>query len=204
MIPGSPQILTCPHCGAEKQILSLISGNSIGQTVWSDNKTVAPMLPRPSFVQKCPKCGGYFLLSRQKGHRFAKKGDCWDKGELTYNQLKEAYASFSNADLSNDERQMILLHILWAYNDIFTRNHLVDIPKEELSYIREVVTELIPLIDDPLLRAELFRELGDFDKASRELLKTTQTETWYLEIKGKISKHIDAKDSKVFVLIQGR
>jgi hypothetical protein len=27
MIPGNLQILICPHCGGEKQIMSLISGN---------------------------------------------------------------------------------------------------------------------------------------------------------------------------------
>ena len=49
---GPARILTCPHCGAKKEVLSLLSGNTFGQQVWSDNKTIAPMLPRVSFVQK--------------------------------------------------------------------------------------------------------------------------------------------------------
>ena len=204
MIPGFPRILTCPHCGAEKQVLSLVSGNTFGQTVWSDNKTIAPMLLRPSFVQKCPQCGGYFLLSRQTDHRFAIDGHGWDKGDLTYEQLKEAYASFKGAELSDDERQTILLYLLWAFNDTYTREEPKEIPDVELSYFQGVVNELLPLIGDPLLRAELYRELSDFDKASEELSKATNSEEWYLEIKESINQHIVAKDSGVFVLIQGR
>lgn len=44
MIPGSPQILTCPYCGKKKEIMSLVSGNTCGAVYWSDNKRIAPML----------------------------------------------------------------------------------------------------------------------------------------------------------------
>lgn len=75
MLPGNPQILTCPFCGSEKKIMSLMSGNTFGAKYWSDNQRIAPMLPDISFVQKCPNCGKYMLLSRQKP-KYAKEGFC--------------------------------------------------------------------------------------------------------------------------------
>ena len=50
MMPGNPRILICPFCGTEKQIMSLISGNTFGAELWSDNKQIAPMLPEISYV----------------------------------------------------------------------------------------------------------------------------------------------------------
>lgn len=51
MLPGNPQILTCPFCGKEKEIMSLMSGNTRGIIRWSDNKQIARMLPEISYVQ---------------------------------------------------------------------------------------------------------------------------------------------------------
>ena len=75
MMPGNPQILTCPFCGKEKEIMSLVSGNTFGSELWSDNKQIAPMLPEISYVQKCPHCGKYFIKGRQ-AVKYAKDGYC--------------------------------------------------------------------------------------------------------------------------------
>ena len=48
----------------KKEIIRLLSGNSIGATLWSDARYEAPMLPEISPVQKCPTCGHFFLLSK--------------------------------------------------------------------------------------------------------------------------------------------
>ena len=72
MTPGNPQILTCPFCGTEKQIMSLVSGNTFGAEYWSDNKQIARMLPEISYIQKCPHCGKYYIKSRQDV-KFAKE-----------------------------------------------------------------------------------------------------------------------------------
>ena len=94
MNPGPARILTCPYCGAHKEVLSLLSGNTFGQEVWSDNKSIAPMLPRVSFVQKCPSCDGYYLMSRQN----PKDGRdiSFDTGELSYIELKDAWHSLND------------------------------------------------------------------------------------------------------------
>ena len=73
MLPGNPQILTCPYCGQTKEVMSLLSGNTFGAQLWSDNKRIAPMLPEISYVQKCLYCQKYFIRSRQE-EVYAKSG----------------------------------------------------------------------------------------------------------------------------------
>ena len=53
--------LTCPHCGGHKYIESIMSGNTFRGTMWSDGKKDYPMLPSPSPIQRCPKCGKYYF-----------------------------------------------------------------------------------------------------------------------------------------------
>ena len=50
MMPGPAQILTCPYCGEKKKIMSLLSGNTFGAKLWSDNKKISPMLPEISLI----------------------------------------------------------------------------------------------------------------------------------------------------------
>ena len=59
---GFAKITSCPHCGGEKEIMSLMSGNYIGAELWSDGKLIAPMLQKPSPVQKCPHCRKYYFM----------------------------------------------------------------------------------------------------------------------------------------------
>ena len=204
MLPGLGQILTCPHCGAHKEVLSLLSGNTFGQEVWSDNKTIAPMLPRVSFVQKCPSCGGYFLMSRQKPKDG--KESSFDKGDLSYHELKEAWRSLNDAScrpelygwsklkkacglsssknthpLTDDEKLTLLIMQVWAYNDEYTRETVKQIPPEEQQYICTIIEMLLNLDSvDNLLKAEFMREIGRFEE-SMSLLNKYSTDDQFLQ-----------------------
>lgn len=94
MIPGPPQILTCPYCGTEKEVMSLASGNTFGEVIWSDNKRIAPMLPEASYIQKCPHCGKYYIKERQKV-KYGKELFSFELGLLTFPEMKEAFAQLS-------------------------------------------------------------------------------------------------------------
>ena len=119
MNPGPPRILTCPRCGKKKQVLTLASGNTAWQEVWSDNKRILPYLPYPSFVQRCPHCGEYFLLSRQHKEELG-RGFCTKEGKLQFHQLKEAFEKLtSSIEFTDEERQDFLFNLVWAYNDRF-------------------------------------------------------------------------------------
>lgn len=189
MLPGPARILTCPYCGAHKEVLSLLSGNTFGQEIWSDNKTIAPMLPRVSFVQKCPSCGGFYLMSRQNPKDGG--GTSFDTGNLSYIELKDAWRSlnygFSTPEphgwsklkkalslsrsigtrpLTDEEKLNMLIMQVWAFNDEYTRKAVKPVPPEEKQYISGVIDMLLDLdsVND-LLKAEFLREMGRFEES---------------------------------------
>ena len=110
MLPGHPQIVKCPFCGTDKELLSLMSGNTIGARYWSDNMRDAPMLPQVSIVQKCPKCGKFYILSRQEV-KYAKDGCSIELGTLTFPEMKEAFIQLNNEgfESANEECNVRLL-----------------------------------------------------------------------------------------------
>ena len=54
MIHGPSRILTCPHCKSKKEVISLLSGNTSGGVVWSDQYVKCPFYEVASYIQKCP------------------------------------------------------------------------------------------------------------------------------------------------------
>ena len=66
MKPAPAQLYACPYCGKKKPMLSLMSGNTFGGELWSDGRTIYPMFPRISAIQKCPNCGKYSLFENGK------------------------------------------------------------------------------------------------------------------------------------------
>ena len=200
MLPDYSRILTCPHCGSKKEVLSLASGNTYGGQVWSDTKTVYPMLPQVSFVQKCPHCGGYYLLSRQKEDEYADDFN-GGTGKLSYPELKEAWEAFSeDATLTDDEKKDFLFHLLWAFNDEYHREQQKEVPVEEQEYMTNIIQTLIPLVDDYIVKAELLREVGDFESAQKLLTMLKEFYGNLMKKLDRISNEVDAKNSRVFVL----
>ena len=200
MIPGTAQILTCPHCHAHKEVMSLMSGNTFGQQLWSDNKSIAPMLPRVSFVQQCPKCKGYYLMSRQEPEFGSETS--FDLGELTYLQTKEAWMSLKDTpDLTEGERLSILLMLVWAYNDEFTRETTDPAPSEEQTYIHGIIDLLLDIDEiDTLLKAELLREAGRFDE-SMQMLDSYLADDEFLEkVEAEIRKQNQASNTWPFLI----
>lgn len=200
-IDGS-RILTCPYCGAKKEVLNLLSGNNLGQVVWSDNKTIAPMLPRVSFVQKCPQCGGYYMMSRQKNDEFSGNPSS-EKGELSYQELKEAWAKLKSLpDLTQNEKTAVLMMQVWAYNDKYTRGKDIPIPDEEKTYFKIIVDDLLLLDDvDELLKRELLRETGRFEEATAPLNTFDSNNGILVEAKKKFLKCISTLDTKPFIVL---
>ncbi len=200
MIPGNAQILTCPHCHAHKEVMSLMSGNTFGQKVWSDNKRIAPMLPQVSFVQKCPSCNGYFLMSRQEPDYGSRSS--FELGDLSYPETKEAWMSLKDIpDLTENERLSMLIMQVWAYNDKFTRETTNPVPREEQAYINGIIDQLLNLDKvDTLLKAELLREAGRFDE-SMQLLDNYSTDDSFLnKLQAKIRKQVQASDTRPFLI----
>ena len=211
MIPGPANILSCPYCGGKKEVMSLISGNTCGGTVWSDTRRHYPMLPEVSPIQKCPHCGRYYFIEQAKSE-YAKDDDSefrsfGELGTLNYHELKEAKEQMQHLTLSDMQRWIINHLLLMAYNDEF-RRHTSNEPlkspsKDDKEIFKTTVNELLEGIessdDYDLFHAELLREDGRFEEAKEILDKHKyEDDQW---VSNAMLNHIDRGDTEPFLLI---
>lgn len=230
MTIGNEKIVKCPYCGATKELMSLNSSNNIGAQYWSDLKTLAPMDPKISPVQKCAECGKYYLEYKQETDRGEKES--FERGKLTYWEWKEAYKQFctESAGITKDDLLNIRGWFVQAYNDYYYRgSEEINPPKEEHDLIVEVIHSLIETIDwsetidplfpggvffgdpaqekliwsstkSPILKAELYREAGEFDKCGEILQSLVGKEANEFDayLCGCIKEWMDKSDVKVF------
>ena len=199
-MPGNPRILICPFCGTEKQIMSLISGNTFGAELWSDNKQIAPMLPEISYVQKCPHCGKYYITGRQEV-KYAKDGHSFDQGLLKYPEMKEAFYQLCEKGFLNEKEEInvrMMLH--HAYNDYHYRTEEQKvIDDEDKSLFHENGLWLIKnLITDNVMKAEFYREIGEFDTARSILDSITVEDEFLKHIVTAIKDRLEVNNCKVF------
>lgn len=200
MTIGNSRILVCPFCGEEKEIMSLLSGNNIGVQIWSDNKQFARMLPEISYIQKCPCCGKYYIIGRQAIKR-AEKSCSRERGLLTFAEMKEAFSQFSEEGFINEsEESHVRMMLHHAFNDYYFRNgDNIKIDIDDWILFRKNCIWLIDnFISDNILKAELYREICEFEKA-KELLESVEIYDVFIKrfailIQEKISKN----DCRVF------
>ena len=200
MKPGNPQILTCPFCGKEKRIMSLMSGNTFDSVLWSDNKQIATMLPEVSYVQECPHCGKYYIIGRQTV-KYDNEGYSFEQGLLTFPKMKEAFAQLSEEGFIDEKEEsnvrMMLHH---AYNDYYYRiGDKKEILEEDKKIFRENGLWLINnLITDNVMKAEFYREIGDIETA-KNILDSIVVEGGFLkQIVSSIRERLEINNSEVF------
>lgn len=198
MNPGDPLVLKCPFCGEEKEVLTLISGNTCGGRQWSDLKADYPMLPRVSPIQKCPACGKYYF-AKDAEQRMG-DGFCLETGDLTYDELKEAEMQFHD-NISGQDMKTLDILLLWAYNDKYNREdvEITEAPEEERKYIATVLDELIVSgYGDELVRAEFLRQAGRFEEAITMLEVYKTEEEFLVEMAKKMKSYAESRKTIAF------
>lgn len=121
MLPASAKLYACPFCGKTKPMLSLMSGNTFGGELWSDGRTIYPMLPHISAIQKCPNCGKFSLFEKWEDTGNTDCKAIGTTGDLSYLEAKEAYK-----ELKDQNAFQIALFFVQAYNDEFRRPKLIE------------------------------------------------------------------------------
>lgn len=128
------------------------------------------MLPRPSYIQKCNNCGKYFTLGFLDSER--SEEECFDLGELNYQQTKEALFQMENKGFINFEDELnVRINFIQSYNDEYSRK--IKLPSDEDRILS--IKNIHILVDSALwpkneiftmaLKAEYLREIGDFERA---------------------------------------
>ena len=206
MTPGKAEIVKCPYCGTTKELFTMASGNTIGATFWSDNKRIAPMLPRVSPIQKCPNCGKYYEKYK---NRIGESNDySFALGTLTFPEWKEAYAQFQAEGVDDKMNNQFRYWLIHSYNDYFHRSENAPKPSEEdFEFFSKTVVAFIDALEwnkvsDLLMKAELYREANMMQECRQVLdsIPTDQLSEDHKAIFDAIKLRMEKNDNVVFQL----
>lgn len=185
MLPGPDQVIACPMCQTLARYGTLLSGNTIGARTWTDGKQVAPMLPHPPAVVRCGQCKEVYWLA--EAHEIGEvdrwsgedpANPAWSAApEVEEPEEQEYYRALDQGLASNSEEERTLRVLAWwRGNDPEREGADAPAPRAQEAAARwkANLEALIGLVDedddgDRLMKAELFRQLGEFDRATAML-----------------------------------
>jgi hypothetical protein len=155
----------CPHCKAHVQE-ETVSGNTIGATYWTDGKREAKMLPDHPWLAKCPACQGLFWVDEafEMDIGFdAAKG----KQQVLALSEKELLRFLAGPALPRDKELYVRVSAWRRANDAWRRNPnatpaFSKDQEQNLKALSDMLDEKEP--NQRMLKAEIARELGEFDE----------------------------------------
>ncbi|MHA6249139.1 hypothetical protein ACXYMU_14455 [Pontibacter sp. CAU 1760] len=184
MTAGFTEIYECPTCA----LLILQPGSGSGSTVdakyFSDGKREAPMLPAYPEITKCTSCDTIFWLSKTQSigkYHPMFSGELpggWEAAKRAQHLTLYEYNMAFEANRASADKDKLFLskQIWWAFNDRTRRTEPLFCREEDEALWDRNMFRLLYLLGDEdennrLLKAELYRNHGDFDR-SLEILVT--------------------------------
>lgn len=174
MLPGPKIIYKCPECGNYIHKDSLLSGNNFGARLFSDGKSIAPMLPEYPEITKCKECNIILWLNvSNEAGTYGFEGttqpewECSDKADFLtiddhFEAIEEGLAS------NKDDELYIRRRIWWTYNDrIRNGKNIFESENDELRW-KDNLYKFLDLLDTTninhkIMTAEIYRNLGEFN-----------------------------------------
>jgi len=187
MTPGPSIIIECPHCNKLLSRSSLGSGNTFGATHWSDGKMDAPMLPDFPEIVRCSICDAFIWIkdTREIGmYDWFNEStndnvpEEWKKAKsVTWPERSDFEKAIEQKQGTSIEREKYLRMQLWWHLNDPVRNgeRSTILPPENaelffgnLEHLSQLLVDGSP--DDQIMRAEIARECGDFEKCLVRLM----------------------------------
>jgi hypothetical protein len=204
MLPGPTKIIACPFCGQFAKKETIISANTFRAQLWSDCKSIAPMMPDFPKLTVCKKCDQFFWVKDAKevetvtDHK--ELNEKWH--DLYYIEFPTFHQYFKALELIPDE--LFIRAKIWrSFNDFFRDKKEDQITSEMKQMNTENLTSLLIMLDDTdnnelLMKVEVFRNLGEFE-ASKELLNRMKDPNldW---VKNRLMAEIHRKNRNVIKL----
>ncbi|ESU22613.1 hypothetical protein FEDK69T_18690 [Flavobacterium enshiense DK69] len=175
---GNPSYKICPHCKHKNKFYpGPFHVKYYGLTEWSDGETFEelPNLKKTD-LQKCDNCNQFYWFKKMLGglsfEDYVEAADYFEK--------KYSLITISNIIYRSINRNRLLyirLNILRKYNDQIRKHPLANgenskasIPNEKKEIFINNIKLLLKLLNEiepnnHLLIAELYRNIGDFEKA---------------------------------------
>ncbi len=206
MKPGPDEIYKCLNCNSYLRKGSLSSGNTIGAKLYSDGYSIAPMLPEFPKITICNNCGHIFWLTKicfvdtvGFGENKYEEAD-----EARFLNIKEYFKALDNKLYSSDDDELFLrLRIWWSFNDRVRSNREIFENEEEKNLWRSNAVRLIEMLHDEdnsdiIMKAELYRNMGEFEKCLNTLNIIKEKDFDWL--KSDFEENCKNRNTKVFEL----
>ncbi|MFN2341528.1 MAG: hypothetical protein ABR547_09705 [Halanaerobium sp.] len=203
MLPGPVKIIKCPYCDQKFKQSTMMSGNTMGATFWTDGKREAPMLPDSITISFCGACRQYFWVDDAEVLDEAPPDSdkYLDLDYLKNLTLEQYIDAFQKIEIRSDQDKFFLLRqIWWKYNDYYRENKEAEIPQAIKKLIPDLLDKLLDNFNEEnddhfLMKGELLRELGQFKVAEKTLKKINNPE--YKEVKQFIMRLVKNENSEL-------
>jgi hypothetical protein len=196
MMPGPTLIKQCSECSGLIKEYTIMSGNTIGATFWTDGKCDAEMLPDQPSVVKCPYCQKLLWIDDLKNieqEMTSKNKQVYKKAKDYLSPLFSDFASeLKKNNLTKDQEIYLRIRSWWAGNDTRrkpkNKPDLSDAERDNLMALEKLLD--LSKDNDRIMIAEIKRELGLFEDAEQVLSESFEDQ--YIQavsiIKGLIQK----------------
>lgn len=205
MCPLHSRIQKCPHCSRYYHLQDVHL--ELAKTVAINGMQIKVDWPTPPYLKEAD-------TQRQEPphedkemeeirERIWREADNNGYGNLTYKELADAEKAIITINADSKRREDYLLAFIHAYNDARLGRHAVketDIPEEYQRCFWDYALQLIDCLgEEKALTAELWRELGCFDKSielcQRSISNGTDANTAQM-----ILDRARRKDAGVFII----
>ena len=172
LTPGPTIIRQCPGCTNALAQFTIGSGNLLRAEFWTDGFRRAPMWPMLPALVKCPHCQKLFWIedAKERAQRTGSggEGDPWRHAKEPLEPVESDYlAAAGAANISRAHELYARRRARWLANDPARDN-----PKQKVQWTearKKNLTRLAALLDESkdgelIPKAEIARELGDFDR----------------------------------------
>ncbi len=181
MLPGPTIIKKCLKCSGLIEEHTIESGNTFGAIFWTDGKRDAPMLPDQPWLVKCPHCQTLLWIDEQEEvteiEPFGDDGEY--KGAKSYSLpcLQDYFDELAKNNLNREKEPYVRVRLWWVGNDKRRDDNNVkqNMSSKEEENLQALIKMLGSSDDDRIMKAEIMRELKEFEGAM-ELLKKPFTD----------------------------
>ena len=183
MLPGPTYIKGCPKCSCRIAEESLLSGNNFGEVVWSDGMNDAPMLPNLPQLVLCPDCSTFLWLADLDQ---VDSPTIFGRPEGTRSPIIPTFSDYvdylSSNKLKPERERYTRILAWWAGNHPRRRGgpkkHRPSLAEEEIWNLECLDQMLDPSVENErIMKAEIQRELSNFDVALSFLSQSLRTRT---------------------------
>ena len=212
MLTGSTIVYQCPKCGQLVLGQSILSVNDIKAKYYSDGRMEGPYFCEQNSITECPACKKIFWLDLK--HQVDEFHEDYDRGDP---QIANHYHSLGdwaprldiqgwrraiNEKVFGNAKEELFLQtrLLWELNKYFLKHGEWE-SSQQLKLWEDTIQDLLLIIQpqrpqEYLLKAELQRNLGQFEQALESLDKITDQD--YLAKAYQLHQRIIAQDRWVF------